>query len=163
MPLAAPRSCAVPRHFHSLCSLACSLSSPCSDSLLEHARIVLGQRLFRPWMFLHLCRTRARFLTPTRLTSNLLTPKLNLINSQAPRRTNSSTGPNETSKKMPSLPRPSASLLLVNQNDQVSDSPSVRRVPFQWSSVTQPLQVLIIQRTLSTSHFAGMHVSRFGN
>ena len=30
---------------------------------------------------------------------------------------------------MPSLPRPSASLLLVNKNDEVSDSPSVRQIP----------------------------------
>jgi 8-oxo-dGTP pyrophosphatase MutT (NUDIX family) len=52
------------------------------------------------------------------------------MNSQAPRRFNSSTGSDGPEKnKVPSVPRPSASLLLVNKNDEVSSCPPVRQRP----------------------------------
>ena len=161
----------ITQNAHPFCYLACSLP-PRIHLHVGHDRIhgivttdehsAHHSAHSPPWMFL-----RRRCQTPARLTSNFLVMNL----SQAPRRifSNTSTesdGPSK--KKLPSFPRPSASLLLVNKNDEVSESPSVGHFPklLRWLyygrlMTTLPVQVLMIQRTLSTRNFAGMHVSHW--
>lgn len=73
-----------------------------------------------PRMLHRLYQTSSRLPALTRLPAKILTP----IMSSRARRNSSSTRSAEPATKIPSVPRPSASLLLVNKNNEVGVCPS---------------------------------------